>query len=179
MEDWFLIWFRIYDGILFYLGSPEGQMILFYLKVFSIVISTIFGIGIVYLLIKINFFGVQKENLLQVFFERAVILPKKKINKKWLEILMHVKSKNYNLAIIECDKLLENILKKMGIKGATMAECLAKINKNQFSNIEELREAHKIRNQIVHNIDYKISEELAEKVINVYKKTFQELELID
>lgn len=179
MENFFIIWIRIYESVLFYLNSPEWQMIFFYLKIFSIIISVILGIGVIYLLIKINFFSIQKENLIQALFEKTIVLPKRKINKKWLEILKHIESKNYKLAIIDCNKLLEDILKKMAIKGENMAEKLSKINKEQLSTIEELKQAHKIRNQIVHNVDYQLSEKTALKVIDIYKKTFQELELIE
>lgn len=179
MENWFLIWIRIYENILFYFGSPEWQMLFFNLKIISIIISIIFSIAIIYLLIKINFFSIQKENLIQAIFKKTTVLPKRKINKKWLEILSHIKSKNYKLAIIECDNLLEYILKKMAIKGETMAERLSKINKAQISTIEELKEVHKIRNQLVHDIDYRVSEEIAKKAISIYEKSFKELELID
>jgi hypothetical protein len=56
--------------------------------------------------------------------------------------------------IIEADKILDNVLKFKKIKGDTMGERL-KNSKKLFSSKEynNVWEAHKMRNQLVHEID--------------------------
>ncbi|OGM91421.1 hypothetical protein A2999_02995 [Candidatus Wolfebacteria bacterium RIFCSPLOWO2_01_FULL_38_11] len=60
-----------------------------------------------------------------------------------------------------------------------MAERLKKINFKQLSNIEEIWQAHKIRNRIVHEPDFHIARGEAWMIIEMYKKAFKELGLID
>lgn len=179
MEKIISLLFSIYDKVFFYFNSSQWNLLIFYLKITSTIFSIIFALLII--LVSFKFFSLKNPDrkLLKLIFKKQSIITKEKINKKWLEVLKHMQSKNYNMAIIESDKILEEIFKKMGLKGKTMAEFLAQINKEQISTIKELREVHKIRNQIVHNIDFQISESTANKIMEIYQKTFKELEFIE
>jgi hypothetical protein len=103
----------------------------------------------------------------------------KKAFKKWIKIKQRLwsdKEDEYKLAIIEADSLLGDVLEKMGYKGETMTEKLKQIDSIILNNIEQLKEIRKIRNNIVYDPDYKVSLELAKKVLAVYEKSFQELD---
>lgn len=81
----------------------------------------------------------------------------------------------WKLAVIEADKILDDILSKMDIGGTSLGERLNKLNTDSLPNVEEVKEAHKIRNNIIHDPTYKLSLEEAKRVISIYEKTLGDL----
>ena len=84
----------------------------------------------------------------------------------------------HKLAIIEAEGLLDDIFKKMGFLGEAIGDRLKQITPSQLENIEEIREAHKIRNNIVHDPDYRLSLEEAKKAFEIYEKALINLEAL-
>lgn len=74
-------------------------------------------------------------------------------------------------AVLEGDKLLDLLLKKRGYTG-TLGEKLKKADR-QFACIQELWDAHKLRNRIAHELDVKIEPRDAKRVIVSYKKAYR------
>ena len=70
-----------------------------------------------------------------------------------------------------------NILKRMNFEGEVLTDRLDKLTSATLSNLEQVREAHKIRNSIIHNPDYKLSFEEAKRVLGIYEQAFRDLEL--
>lgn len=99
-------------------------------------------------------------------------LPPGEISKKFSEI----ESMDPKLAIIEADKLVDTVLKKSGIKGETLGERLRNaqklISRDVYSNMWE---AHKVRNQIVHDHDFNINSVDTTLVIHRMKKFLIEI----
>ena len=82
------------------------------------------------------------------------------------------------LSIIEADQLLDDLLKRMGYAGESLGERLKQLNSNVLPNIDQVWEAHKIRNNIVHDPDYKLSLSRTREIIKIYEQTFQNLEAL-
>ncbi len=158
--------------------SFNWQEILSVLKTILGVVSVLLFVGIIYLIIRLNFISRAKE------IRRVLITPgsfPRKMAKKWNKIEKRLKSNQeaeLKLAVIEADKFFDDILKKIGYLGKDMGERLKKINPGQMANINDIWNAHKIRNNIVHDIDYKLNEFEAERAIDAYKKALEELEVI-
>ena len=83
---------------------------------------------------------------------------------------------DYAKAIMNCDKLLDLLLQKKGLKGS-LGEKL-KNSKAFFSDYEGVWRAHKIRNRIAHDMEDGISEKDAKNALIIYKKSFKELGLL-
>ena len=99
----------------------------------------------------------------------------------WVNILSKVQrggEQDLAFAIIEADKLIDTILKSSGFSGDTMADRMKRINPSQLAALDDLWEAHKIRNYIVHTPGYKVTPELAKNVLRNYEKVLKELEAI-
>ncbi len=47
-----------------------------------------------------------------------------------------------------------------------------------MANIDDIWSAHKIRNNIVHDVDYKLINIDAEEAVGAYKKALEELEVL-
>ena len=96
---------------------------------------------------------------------------------KWLEIQNQINRDDNQanaLAILNADKLLDHCLKDLGYSGLTMAERLKGVNR-KLSDKPEVWRAHKLRNQVAHEIDMQISYDQARWAIKVYKKALKEL----
>jgi hypothetical protein len=65
-----------------------------------------------------------------------------------------VEGQGGSLAIIDADKLVDNVLKKANVRGESMGERLRAVEKLVPRNVyNDMWEAHKIRNRLVHEID--------------------------
>ncbi len=92
------------------------------------------------------------------------------------ELASYGKEMNLKLAIIEADKLLDSVLKKMYFPGKTMAERL-KSASFKYSGVRRVFWAHKVRNHIVHDVHYVIKHGEARKVLGLFRKAFKELKV--
>lgn len=101
------------------------------------------------------------------------------VNQKWSEIeqLMQLgKPSNYARAVLEADKLLDHVLKGLRAPGITMGDRL-KSSKNRFSHdgYNAVWQGHKIRNELVHNSEYEVTDFIAKHAIENFKIALSEL----
>lgn len=104
------------------------------------------------------------------------------IDARWEEIKRHLHSTNeseWKFAVIEADKLTDDILKKIGYPGETMGERMILIKPEQLNTIGYLWEAHKMRNNIVHDPNFKMIHEDAVKALSLYEAVLKELRAIN
>lgn len=150
------------------------------LQFIGVVISIGLLGGIAFLIFKLQIVNSKVEKLVDVMGAEA--LSKRRSVRAWRQIQKRLElggEANAKLALIEADKVLDELLKIAGYKGETMADRLKKITPAQLSNIEAIWQAHKIRNRLVHEPDYHLSDAEARIAVNIYKKSFQEMGLID
>ena len=150
------------------------------IKFFSILTSSLLFAGIIYVVLKLDLFG---SNLSQ-FADIATHLDftKKRTVKAWLQIKKRLatgEESNMKLAVIEADKVLDEILKRSGFVGETMSERLKRLTPAQLSNLEQVWGAHKLRNRIVHEPNFEVSRAEIELAVSIYGRAFQEFGLID
>lgn len=90
-----------------------------------------------------------------------------KYRSRWLHIEQQLKKDEpgtYHLCVLEADKLLDHVMKARGIKGETMGERM-KTAKDTWSNANAVWNAHKLRNQIAHETDAKVSYDDARRAL--------------
>jgi len=96
----------------------------------------------------------------------------------WQAILKKIESykpEPIKLAIIEADALVADILKRLGYEGEHMADRLAKLNPNDFTTVENLWKAHRIRNQLTHTPGFEISFPQAKSTVSAYGDFLKEI----
>lgn len=146
----------------------------------SLLISAVLFSGIVYLIAKLNLVGASMDRLSEVIGRKD--LSRRKSIRAWQQVerRMHIGDEaQIKLAVIEADKILDEILKMAGLKGETMADRLKRLNPAQLSNIESVWQVHKMRNRIVHEPDFHVTHAEAEYAVEVYRAALKELGLID
>jgi len=95
---------------------------------------------------------------------------------KILQMLDDGRPSNFRQAILEADKLMGYVLKKMQLHGETMGERL-KAARSRFSPkiYQGLWDAHKIRNRLVHEFSSEVLNYEAKEAIEKYKKALEDL----
>ncbi len=96
---------------------------------------------------------------------------------KWLEIensLSRANPMSYQIAIMNADKLLDQALKERHFRGNTMGERMKAAGK-VWRNANHVWSAHKIRNQLAHETDAKVSYEIALRSLSAYKQALKDL----
>ena len=82
---------------------------------------------------------------------------------------------SYAMAIVEGDKLLDKALCEMGVQGRTMGDRMKKIDREKFSQVNAVWHAHKLRNQIAHEHDFKPEYRQAQHALATYKQALKDL----
>lgn len=103
------------------------------------------------------------------------------IDVRWDEIEKHINSTReaeWKFAVIEADKLVEELLKGAGFSGDTMGDRLINIQPGQLTTLQNLWEAHKIRNRLVHDTNYFLRYTEAKRAVGLYEKTLKELQAL-
>jgi len=101
---------------------------------------------------------------------------KPKMNKTYF--IKHWKAielqKNYSTAVLKADSLMDESMKRIGVKGGTTGE---RINNavGYLSNINGTWDAHKLRNKIAHEHNSEPSEDECKKALRQFKKALKDL----
>jgi hypothetical protein len=102
-------------------------------------------------------------------------------NKKWKGIIGKLDTGNasyYKAAILEADSFIDRLLSQMGYEGRNFQERLDAIPEGQVVSVPVLREAHEVRNRIIREADFEISQEEANETLGKYRKFLDELNLL-
>ena len=166
------------DNIPSFILNPEFTGILFYIRIIFIIISTILFSSIVFFLLKTSWLKHRMvENLTEFITYKP--LGKGRLAKEWGKIESRLdsgKEAEYKMAIIEADNILDEVLERMGYKGDSITDRLKQINSSVLENIDKVWEAHRVRNNVVHDPDFKVTKDKTEEVLGVYKKSLENLE---
>jgi len=168
------------DTIFSYLLSSEIQQKLLWFKFGFLLAGLILLIAIIILILKTHYF---QWLFVQDFWEFFTFRPfgAKRITKIWNKIAnrLSVGSESESkMAIIEADDLLDASLKRMGFAGQTLEEKLSKLTAATVDNLDEVYSAHKVRNNIVHNPDFRLSQDEAKAVLETYQRAFNSLQIL-
>lgn len=99
---------------------------------------------------------------------------------RWLEIENSVSrdtASSWQLAIMDADKLLDQALREKHYRGKTMGERLKSAN-NVWKNRDHVWGAHKIRNQLAHDVGASVTYEITLRSLSAYKQALKDLRAI-
>lgn len=102
--------------------------------------------------------------------------------KAWKNVIKRMQTNNpsnWKVAVLEADQLMDDILKASGYRGVGIDERFKQAEPTVFSNADELRDAHSLRNRIVREAEFELSKEEALKALRIFQKAFKENGLLD
>ncbi|KKS38224.1 MAG: hypothetical protein A3G49_02180 [Candidatus Sungbacteria bacterium RIFCSPLOWO2_12_FULL_41_11] len=180
---------ELYFNFLDWFYSSGGETLIFWIKIFAGFFSIIFFAAIVY--INVLFFRLRRpkktaleaiEEIVEESFGKIPDSMKTDVSQKWQSVLDKAASPNpsdWKLAVIEADSITDDLLKRIGLQGETMGERLKQFDRSKLNSIDELWEAHKIRNLIAHDPNRPVSRQEIDKAIDGYEKSLDELDFIE
>lgn len=168
-----------------FFGGGEGSEglvqfangLLSFFKVIFIFFLILFTVGIIYTIYQLGKFRPKYK-----FVYGPDDVPQQKIAKRrWEDIMQRYglgMESDWRLAVIEADGLVDEVFKKIGFEGESLGERIQAISPQELESINDLKEAHQVRNRLVHTPGYKISKQEAERSLRRYQKVLEELEVI-
>ena len=161
------------------INSPELQAKFIWVKIPFLLIITLFISVTIIAFTKTPYLRLSMlGDAVEIFTYRPFGFPK--IRQRWQRIMHRLDTGSeaeYKLAVIEADTLLNEMLQRMRLAGETVDERLQKITSLMIPIVDDLRSAHQVRNSIVYDPDYRFSLTEARKVLLVYQKTLENLDL--
>lgn len=151
------------------------------LVVASIIISVLLAIAIFITIRKIILLQKKKGIYTLVDFLMEEGEPRERVE-MWERIKSKIDSDNpteWKMAILEADALLDNIFRKIGYDGDGLGDRLKAIEPSDFDNLQNVWDAHKVRNRIAHgDPDLILQREEARGAMDKYKSALEELKYI-
>lgn len=170
----------MYEDILNFLLYPNFTGWLLVIKIIFLFFSVFFFGFIIWASFNTSWFKKAfLQDLIEILTYKAYGI--KKFTKEWEKIKKRLAAgleSELKLAIIEADSLLNETLKRAGYTSESLGERLAKVTTDILSNLEEVREAHEIRNNIVHDPTYRLGLEKTKKALAFYEKALIELQAL-
>ncbi len=99
------------------------------------------------------------------------------VHVRWHEIEARLKKggpTNLRQAVLDADLLLDHCLQQLQVSGETMGERLRAAS-DRFANPNAVWSAHKVRNQIVHEVDKKLLSFEAKQAVARFKQGLHDL----
>jgi hypothetical protein len=143
---------------------------------FGFVIALVFFAGVIYFGIETGWFALRSSRFRHIVLQSDI--SKKAARDSWKRIQEQFYRGGENdlkVAILEADKLLNDSLREAGVMGIQLGDRLKKTTAEQVPNLNELWQAHKLRNQIAHEQNFKLKRDLAERALGIYEEAFKNL----
>ena len=134
--------------------------------------------SLIFFLIAILIVGALVFIAISMTSKRGHAFDKEDYQVDFLRIENSLKRENeasYAMAIIEGDKILDRALMEMGVQGRTMGDRLKRVGKAKFTQLNAVWHAHKLRNQIAHEHDFKPEYRQAQHALGTYKQALKDL----
>ena len=151
-----------------------------WLQIVSVLISSLLFALIIYIGVKTNYFGARIDRVRDVVLKSD--MSRDLTQKTWTRIEAHFYKGSENdmkMAVIEADKILNEALRAAGVPGIQLGDRLKRAKTSQIPNLDELWQAHKLRNQIAHESDFKLKRDLAERALGIYETALRNLGVLD
>ncbi len=160
-------------------GDSSFSGFLFWLKIVGGVLSVIFLFGVVLNLVV--FARLRKKQLSEMVETLLFDIPEER-NLRWEKIKKYFDSDNpsdWKISLLEADNLIDDILKRIGLKGDTLGERLLTLKPYMLESLPDLFRAHLVRNRVVHEADtFELTKEKTREAIDAYEKALKELKYI-
>ena len=79
------------------------------------------------------------------------------------------------MAVMEADNILNDALQYAGVHGVNLGDRLKNIKRGEMPNIEDVWEAHKLRNEIAHGTGFSLKRDTAERALEAYEVALKNL----
>ena len=162
-----------------YIISPKLQGQVLGLKIFFLVLSTVFLVSAIYFLVKTNYlkFRIRKKDWVKDYRHFKSVRPRKK-SKEWDKIDRLAKSdlvSENKLATVKAKDLLDKVLKSIGYPKGDWSERLSKAIADESFNLSPTLEACRTSALILKDPDHKIDRPKLQEAIDAFHQVLKQL----
>lgn len=114
--------------------------------------------------------------------KRVLTLMQAALRERWQTVMRKFKSRSpesARMAIIEADALVDEALKRMGIKGEHMADRLGRLSSDELTTLGRIWRAHRLRNELVHGPHTALPPEVAEAAMGDYEDFLKDIGVLE
>ncbi|MEK7077204.1 MAG: hypothetical protein AAB967_03160, partial [Patescibacteria group bacterium] len=109
---------------------------------------------------------------------KPLTLRDKKLKERWEELMRKVdyeSVESLKATILDADKLVNEVLKRLGLEGQHMGERIELISEDDYASLSALWTAHRFRNNIVNTPGFEVAPEEAKEAIEGYHAFLKEI----
>ena len=146
------------------------------IELLSVLVTLGLIVGIVLLMIRLRWIGSRVER-----YRHAILnadATKDQTRRTWKDVERHFFAgsvSDLKIAIIDADTALDNALRNVGVSGANLGDRLKNVKVAQLPNVEDVWQAHKLRNQIAHDENLALKRDIAERALGIYRIALESL----
>ncbi len=103
------------------------------------------------------------------------------LKERWRKITRNVdygSAESMKLALIEADKMADDVLKRLGFSGHHMADRIQQMEQDEFKTVKRIWAAHRYRNNIVHTSNFQVRVDEVRKILEDYRAFLHEVGVI-
>lgn len=166
-----------------FLTSPFALKVYYFFKIILIIYSFILFAAIILLLVtsKPKKAAQEVKVSIESIIGREKIEGASAVSGGWNEIIELAESgqeSSWRLAVIEADKFFDDVLRRLGYSGENFGERLKQVHPSEIENINDVWSAHRIRNSLSHDVNFKMTEGEAKKAVAAFQKAMEDLDVI-
>ncbi len=172
----------VFDKIAsFFTSSVFILKVFYYLKIIAIIYTVILFIAVVLVVLSARPKKIVKEieDDLEAVFAADESGPGK-YELKWQEILKKLDmpdESSWHAAIMEADKFFDSVMHRLGYSGDNFSERLKQIHTTEVSNLNDIWQAHRVRNSLSHDVNFTISQDDAKRAVAAYERAMRDLDV--
>ncbi|MBS3903072.1 MAG: hypothetical protein KGZ30_01715 [Anaplasmataceae bacterium] len=164
----------------FFPNNPEAAFALNILRFIFILIDLGLFIGVIYVLR--NLWQLRPPLYLNLEPGRRVYtLGQAVVVERWERVMKKFATgtrEGIALAIIEADKVVDDVLKSLGLEGEHMADRLGQLSPDELRSFDRVWRAHRLRNEVVHSPDYYLTTAEAERALDDFENFLKEVQAL-
>ena len=179
-----MTWDQFYNllgikNFIYFISSPQLQDTLFPVKLIFAFFSAVFLYLVIYFMINSTYLHYKfLEDVTEFLSWKSY--GSRELSKRWEKIKKRAESgqeTDYKLSIIEADDFLAEVLEERGYAGKTVEDSIEKAGKAIMPSQDDVKRAHEVRNSIVYNPEFKLTEEIGKKTLEIYEKAINSIGL--
>lgn len=112
---------------------------------------------------------------------RVYTLGQAVIEERWAKVMKKVSlgtPEAMALAVVEADKIVDDVLKSLGLEGQHMADRLGQLSPDEIKSFDRVWRSHRLRNEIVHSPDFRLSFPDAERALEDFEAFLKEVQAL-
>jgi len=154
--------------------------VMFWVRLVSGMITSALLAALVVVCLKFRELSASKQSVEEI--SPPTPPPDDAIRTSWQEITRKIQSQNpsdWSSAVIQADAVLDGVLTDMGLPGETMADRLKSFAPSQLASLNEVWEAHRVRNRIAHEHDATLAYDEANRAVVSFGRALCELHYLE